>query len=138
MATTTPFDTSRIPGWGADLDRARRPAVPMERTPPRLEGLHWDQPGRQASSVEVLRSIERPAITPVYGTSCPPRGLSGWLRRRAFRRSEGDMRHWLMLLFADRVDVAESAFRDVRHSRKAQAVAIVGVGLLAAWWLRRR
>ena len=138
MATTTPFDTSRIPGWGADLDRAKRPAVPMERSPPRLEGLHWEEPVEQARRVEVLHSIERPKITPVYGTSCPPRGLSGWLRRRAFRRSEGDMRHWLMLLVADRVDVAESVVRDVRRSRGAQAVALVGVGLLAAWWLRRR
>src|SRR3712207_7304024 len=26
-----------IQGWGADLDPADRPAVPMERTPPRLD-----------------------------------------------------------------------------------------------------
>ena len=139
MATTPARpDTSRIPGWGADLDRAKRPAVPMERTPPRLDGLHWDTPRAQDERVEVLHSIERPGLTPVYGTSCPPSGLSGWMRRRAFRRSEGDLRHWMLLLLADRVNVVEGVAHDLRRSRKAQAVALVGVGLVAAWWLRRR
>jgi hypothetical protein len=36
-------DTSHIQGWGADLDPANRPAVPMERTPPRLD-VPWDAP----------------------------------------------------------------------------------------------
>lgn len=141
MATTTarPVDTSRIPGWGADLDRADRPAIPMERTPPRLDGLHWDAPRAQASRVEVLHSIERPGITPVYGTSCPPKGLSGWIRRRAFRHSENNLRHWMMLLAADRVDVVEGVLGDARRSRGVQALAVVGLGLvIGAWWMRRR
>ena len=37
-------DRSEILGWGADLDRANRPAVPMERTPPRLRGAHGTRP----------------------------------------------------------------------------------------------
>ena len=37
-------DMSHIQGWGADLDHKDRPGYPMERTPPRLEGVHWDQP----------------------------------------------------------------------------------------------
>ena len=42
---STPMqDHSHIPDWGAGLDRNNRPAVPMERTPPRLQGVHWDQP----------------------------------------------------------------------------------------------
>src|SRR5579875_502934 len=88
-----------IPGWGADLDRAQRPAVPMERRPPRLEGVHWsDPPPAQQSDVEILKSTEHLKMPPVFGTSVPPRGLSGWIRRRAFRHSENDLRHWLMLL----------------------------------------
>jgi hypothetical protein len=33
-----------IEGWGADRDPANRPAVPKERTPPRLDNVHWDVP----------------------------------------------------------------------------------------------
>ena len=43
-----------IPGWGTDLDPANRPAVPKERIPARLPGLHWDEPEPQPPSVEVL------------------------------------------------------------------------------------
>ena len=139
LPANTTFDLASIPGWGADLDPANRPAVPMERHPPRLPGLHWDLPAEQLSDVEVLHSIERPSITPVYGTSCPPSGLSGWIRRRAFRHSENNVRHWMMLLMADRVNVVEGLLHDTRTSRRAHAFAIVGVGLLlGAWLLRRR
>ena len=85
------FDPSMIPGWGADLDRRQRPAVPMERQPARLD--HVDPlPPRQQSSVEILQSIEGPYLTPVFGSTLPPRGLSGWIRRRAFRHSESNLR----------------------------------------------
>jgi len=131
-------DRSQIPGWGADLDRACRPAVPMERTPPRLEHPPSGPPTRQAQQVEVLHSIERPGITPVFGSAVPPRGLSGWMRRRAFRRSESDIRHWMLLLAADRVNVIEGLLDDARKSRRVQAVAVIGLaGLLAATWLAR-
>ena len=139
LPRNTTFDLASIPGWGADLDPANRPAVPMEHHPPRLPGLHWDLPAEQLSDVEVLHSIERPSITPVYGTSCPPSGLSGWIRRRAFRHSENNVRHWMMLLMADRVNVVEGLLHDTRKSRRVHAFAVVGVGLLlGAWLLRRR
>jgi hypothetical protein len=133
-------DVSRIPGWGVDLDPADRPAVPKERRPPRLEGLHWqDPPEAQASEVEILWSNERPKMPPVYGTRCPPRGVSGWIRRRAFRHSENNLRHWLMLLAADRVDVVEGLFRDSRRNApRLHSLAVLGVGVLAAWLLVRR
>lgn len=134
-----PYDRSQIPGWGADLDRRNRPAVPMERTPPRLEDPPLGPPPAQAQTVEILHSIERPGLTPVYGTSCPPKGLSGRIRRRAFRRSENDVRHWMLLLLADRVDVVESMLHDARRSPRTHSIAAVGlVGMLAAFWLMRR
>ena len=137
MAIST--DHSNILGWGADLDPARRPAVPMEHTPPRLQGRHPTQPVQQPQTVEILHSIERPGITPVFGTSVPPRGLSGWMRRRAFRRSESDVRHWMMLLAADRVNVVEGLLADARKSPGARAALISVAGVLfATWWLRRR
>ncbi|MGV3493321.1 MAG: hypothetical protein ACO1OY_05580 [Ramlibacter sp.] len=104
-----------IQGWGADLDPAVRPAVPMERTPPRFVDVHWDEVERQPHTVKVFHSTERPGLTPVFGTTVPPSGVSGLLRAGAFRFSENDIRHWLMLLFADRVNVVEGILDDLAH-----------------------
>ena len=156
-----PIDQSRyahIPGWGVDRDKKDRPAVPMERTPRRLDGIDWDMPSQQQSDVEVLHSTERSGLTPVYGTSAPPRGLSGMLRRTGFRISENDLRRWLILLLADRVDVVEGLFSDVasghvpriysemggraelRHNPAGAARKLVTVAAVAgvAYWLWRR
>ena len=119
-------DTSHIPGWGADLDRANRPAVPMERTPPRLHNVHWDEPPQQHSHVKVYHSVERPGITPVYGTSAPPSGLSGKLRGLAFKYSESDMRHWLILMLADRVNVGEGIVQDLARGHVPNVFAEMG------------
>jgi hypothetical protein len=117
-------DYAHIPGWGSDLDRAQRPAVPMERMPPRLETV----PARlqQPPSVEVLHSIERPGVTLVFGTTVPPRGVSGAMRRAAFRYSENDLRHWLVLLAADRVQVAEGLLDDLAHGHIPRIYAEMG------------
>lgn len=106
-------DHSHIVGWGADLDRRMRPAVPKERTPPRLANVHWDQPEQQHFDIKVFHSNERPDFTPLIGTSAPPSGLSGLLRAGAFRFSENDIRHWLILLFADRINMVEEIFEDL-------------------------
>ncbi len=119
-------DYAHIPGWGADLDRAQRPAVPRERKPPRLEGVHWQAPEQQAPTVEVLRSLERPALTPVFGTTVPPCGASGRLRRAAFRYSENDLRHWLLLLAADRVNVIEGIAGDLARGHFPNVLAEMG------------
>jgi hypothetical protein len=96
-----------IEGWGVDLDPATRPMVPKELpsdvTTVRGEVRYWQDP-RQRIHI----SNEMPDLTPVFGTSCPPRLLSGRLRDLAFEYSEGTVRHWLTLLVADRVDVVES------------------------------
>jgi hypothetical protein len=122
----TPNKYAHIAGWGADLDHANRPAYPKERTPPRLEGVHWDQPEQQATQVEVFCSTERPGITPVFGSTCPPRGLSGRMRRFAFRYSENDLRHWMLLLVADRVDVGEGLVEDLSRGRVPNLYAEMG------------
>ena len=108
---------SGIEGWGADLDPAVRPAVPKERTPQRFVNAHWDdiEPQENPRKVKVLHSNERPGLTPIYGTAQPPSGLSGMIRHGAFRYSENDLRHWLMLLFADRVNVVEGILDDLAH-----------------------
>lgn len=108
-------DYQDIEGWGADLDPKTRPAVPKEHTPPRNIRPHWSVPTQQKQSVEVLISSERPTISPVFGTSTPPSGLSGVMRRVAFKYSEGDLRHWLILIAADRVNVVEGLIDDLAH-----------------------
>src|ERR1700759_1192292 len=99
---------SRIPGWGADLNPENRPGVPREKAPPHGTGAHWIAPERQISKVKAFKTKERPNLTPVFGTACPPKGLSGILRDLAYRLPEESARHWIGLLLADRVDVLES------------------------------
>jgi hypothetical protein len=95
-----------IPGWGADLDPADRPSVPKLRHD--IEsGAHWEFPERQPELTARERSIEHRVLTPVFGTAQPTRGLSGVVRRYAYRFSEGRAAHWLLLLGADRIDVVE-------------------------------
>lgn len=125
---------AHIPGWGSDLPRENRPAVLMERTPPRLDVPWSDPPPQQPMTVEVLKSVERPEHSRTFGTRLPPRGLSGMMRRAAFRRSENDVGHWLMLIAADRVDVAEGMAQDLKRS--PLKLAAVGLGVAAlVWWL---
>jgi hypothetical protein len=100
---------ARIPGWGVDLDPKDRPSVPRERFLPDLTGAHWEFPERQPERWPRERSIEHKFLTPVFGTSCPPKGLSGVIRKFAYRKySEGRAAHWLLLIAADRVDAVES------------------------------
>lgn len=115
LPETTEQLRARIPGWGADLDPADRPSVPREKLDPGASGAHWDFPERQPELWPRERSIEHAFLTPVFGTSCPPKGLSGTLRRLAYERySEGRAAHWLVLIAADRVDVVESRISALR------------------------
>ena len=117
---------SHIKGWGSDLDHKNRPAYPMERTPPRLDGLHWHDVEDQPVRMKVYHSVERPGVTPVFGTSTPPSGLSGRIRDVAYRLSENDVRHWLLLLFADRVNVVEGIGQDLMRGRIPNIFAEMG------------
>jgi len=116
----------RPPGWGADLAPENRPAVPMERQPPRLEGVHWTQPERQVPDVKILCSIEHVELPPVFGTTLPPKGASGAVREWAFRHSESDLRHWLLLLLADRIHVGEGILSDLASGRIPNIPAEMG------------
>jgi hypothetical protein len=117
----------RIPGWGADLDKKNRPAVPMERTPPRFIHVPRGQPVQQAQTVEVFVSPERPGITPLFGTAQPPKWLSGAIRRLAYKLPENDLRHWLMLLAADRVNMVEGIVEDLAHGHVPNVLGEMGI-----------
>ena len=119
---------ARIPGWGADLDPADRPSVPRERFDPAASGARWDFPDRQPELWPRERSVEHAFLTPVFGTSCPPKGLSGVLRKHAYvADSEGRAAHWLILLAADRVDAVESHLRSFATLRPDNPVTETGV-----------
>lgn len=128
---TSPSDTadkfSHIQGWGADLDIANRPGYPMERTPPRLEGASTTAPEDQPVNIKVFHSVERPGITPIFGTSAPPTGVSGKLRYVAFKLSENDIRHWLLLMLADRVNMVEGIGSDLMQGRVPNVLAEMGI-----------
>ncbi len=119
---------ARIPGWGVDLDPRDRPSVPQERFDPDLNGAHWEFPERQPEKWPRERSIEHKFLTPVFGTSCPPKGLSGVIRRYAYNRySEGRAAHWLLLVLADRVDTKESVLRSFLTLRPDNPITQTGV-----------
>ncbi|WP_298462007.1 hypothetical protein [uncultured Cellulomonas sp.] len=118
----------RIPGWGADLDPAVRPAVPREVLDPSASGAHWTFPERQPELVPRERSIEHGRLTPVFGTSAPLHGASGAIRRYAYRRfSEARAAHWLLLVATDRADAAESHLTSFATRRPAAPVTETGV-----------
>ncbi len=112
LAETSDQLRARIPGWGADLDPTDRPSVPRLQFHEDRTGAHWDFPERQPEKWPRERSIEHEMLPPVFGTSCPPKGLSGVLRKYAYHRhSEAKAAHWLILIAADRVDAWESHLR---------------------------
>src|SRR5690349_1030352 len=74
--------TKNIPGWGMDADPENDPAYPMKHTNGAdHERLNYEKAPQQPQDMEILHSVERPGITRVFGTSTPPSGLSGAVRR---------------------------------------------------------
>ncbi|WP_461187640.1 hypothetical protein [Arthrobacter sp. Z4-13] len=117
---------ARIPGWGADLDPADRPSYPREQ--PGIEtGAHWDFPERQPEKWPRERSVEHAFLTPVFGTSTPPKGASGAIRKYAYKYSEGRAAHWLLLIAADRVDAWEHHLGSLATLRPDNPVTETGV-----------
>jgi hypothetical protein len=107
---------AHIKGWGVDADPENEPTYPMKKyTGDDHRRLNYERPVQQISSEEILHSNERPSVSAVFGTSTPPSGLSGDIRRFAFRYSEGEWTHWLSLILADRVNAIEGIVDDIRQ-----------------------
>ncbi|HEY6843465.1 MAG TPA: hypothetical protein VI391_04805 [Thermoanaerobaculia bacterium] len=129
-AEYVPADYRTINGWGADLDPANRPAVPRELpssvTTVRGDVKHWQQPHQK-----IFMSNEMPGLTPVFGETCPPHGLSGALREYAFQFGEATSRHWMTLMLADRVERIELELSDPENRPYALAggAALVAIGI---------
>src|SRR5687767_2015817 len=105
-----------IPGWGIDADPENDPTYPMKHwNGADYQRINYEKPPQQPIDIEVLHSNERPGVTRVFGTSTPPSGLSGMIRRWAFKYSEATTAHWMGLIFADRVNVVEGYIEDLTH-----------------------
>lgn len=107
---------AHIKGWGIDANPRNDPTFPIRnRNRDTHGGMDWERPVQQQAGVEVLCSIERPGLPAVFGTSLPPKGVSGALRRLAFKYSESDYRHWLPLLLADRLEIYRGYAEDLKN-----------------------
>lgn len=134
----TPEKHAHITGWGVDADPKNEPTYPMKRyTGEDHNRLNWQRPVQQPThKMEILHSNERPNLTSVFGTSVPPSGLSGMIRRIAFKHSENSYLHWLPLLLADRVNVVEGVVDDLMHGHAPNIFA--EKGLNAEWKYNRK
>lgn len=152
------IDPATVVGWGVDADVENDPTWPMrDRSKDDGPGMNWTRPQLQQSDVEILQSVEHERRPAAFGTSTPPRGLSGSIRRRAFAFSESQWGHWLLLMLADRFDPVEGLIDDVKRGRvpnplvetgmvKASrsresavlTIAAAGLGMVAVTWLIRR
>lgn len=132
---TNGLEINKMSGRPAPVDRetSRRPGVPMLTKPGAAGGTTGVIP-QQEQTVPVLVGVEVFRLTPIFGTAVPPRGLSGVVRRSAYKIPEHKGGRWMMLILADRIDVWEG--RIARHPFLTTLVlAAVGGGI---WWRNDR
>ncbi|MFN3405662.1 MAG: hypothetical protein ACK40G_16305 [Cytophagaceae bacterium] len=103
-----------IKGWAVDANEKNDPTYPIKhRTNEEHKGYNWERPVQQPIIDKVFHSNERINITAVYGTSVQPSGLSGLIRKFAFRYGESSYGHWIPLIIADRINVIEGIMDDL-------------------------
>ncbi len=126
------IDPAQVKGWGIDADPENDPAYPMKvRNNAEHAGYSWERPPQQIANVEILHSNERPNLSSVFGTSTPPSGVSGMIRRAAFDFSENSYAHWVPLMLADRVGMIEGVVSDLAHGHVPNVFE--ELGLKADW-----
>jgi hypothetical protein len=134
-----------INGWGADLAPENRPGIPRELNQTNvLSQPEYKTIERQVPPHRIHMTVERDRLTPVFGTSCPPRLLSGLIRDVAYKYSEARLARWMTLLVADRVDIVESSFIDLlrfkwpRNRYFYGVLGLAGAGGLFLLYRRRK
>ncbi|HEX9962060.1 MAG TPA: hypothetical protein VGB00_14080 [Pyrinomonadaceae bacterium] len=133
----TVINPSQVKGWGVDADPENDPTYPMKnRNNGEHAGYSWERPAQQPVDVEILHSNERPNLSATFGTSTPPAGLSGVIRRAAFKYSENSYAHWLPLMLADRVGVVEGVVEDLARGHVPNIFGEMGWG--AEWKHNRK
>ena len=88
---------------------------------------------KQKPSQEILVGVEARInvgddITPVFGETIAPGGLSGVIRRLGYKYPEHHAARWMIVLLGDRVDVWESRAR--RNPIRTLAVLAAAAMLL--------
>jgi hypothetical protein len=122
-------DPQAVDGWNIDDDPRNNPTFPMrDISRDQSAGLDWQRPPLQVADVEILQSVEHNRLPAVFGTTVPPSGLSGVIRRLAFKRSESDWWHWLLLIAADRINVVEGVLDDLGKGTVPNIAAEMGLG----------
>ena len=117
-------DYKNIPGWGMDADPENEPTYPMKNyTGDDHNRSNYPRSEQQPFTVELLQSNERPRPSAVFGTSVPPSGLSGMIRRYAFKHSEDRYRHWIPLILADHINVVEGLIDDLKSGHVPNILA---------------
>lgn len=128
---------NHIKGWGIDFDNKNDPTYPIKkRNNAEHQGYAWPRPQLQQETVEILKSVERPNLTAVYGTTNPPAGLSGAIRRYAFNYSESSYGRWLPLMLADRINMVEGMIADIAKGHIPNIAK--ELGLRAEWKHNKR
>jgi hypothetical protein len=116
--------------WGVDLDPSRRPGVPMMREPqpwPNTRFPPEQQPGKPAAPMHGRPNKPMPAV---FGTATPLHGLSGVVRKFAYRLPDHYPSHWLLKMLGDRVD--SWSYRARRALPVVAPLAVLGfIGALA-------
>ncbi len=110
-------DISSIVGWGVDANPQNDPTYSYRDRSADDHSGQWKRPAQQQSDVEILQSVEHKQLPAVFGTSTPPRYVSGMMRRAAFRWSESNWAHWLLLIGADRVNMFEGLVEDLARAK---------------------
>jgi hypothetical protein len=124
-------DISGITGWGVDADPRNDPTYSYRDRSSDDHSGTWLRPSLQESKVELLMSVEHKQLPAAFGTSTPPRWVSGAVRRLAFRWTESNWMHWLLLIGADRIDMIEGLIADLVRLRIPNIPK--EIGLPAAW-----
>ncbi len=95
---------ARPPVEPVDLDPANRPGVPKERPPEPWPNSRF--PPKRMTGTPSVPKHGRPdkPMPPVFGTAVQLHGVSGAIRRAAYRYPDHTVSHWLLLLLGDRVD----------------------------------
>jgi hypothetical protein len=116
-----------IKGWGIDADSENEPTYPMKHyTGDDHERSNYEKASQQPIDVEILHSNERPSVSAVFGATVPPSGLSGVVRRFAFRYSENSLKHWFTLVLADRINMIEGIVTDIKQGHPPKIFSEMG------------
>jgi len=119
--------------WGVDRELSRRPGVPMMRPPEPWPNARLDiEPMDPALSAVFKHGRPNKEWPPVFGTTCPPKGLSGLIRKWAASYPDHKPQHWLLKLLGDRVDSAEHRLKKLAPV----ALPLAAAGLLGSMYLR--